>query len=137
MPSRTYVALRVPQADGNAQLRRQIVAGRLEEQKVRDLENQCLQLTRAYDKGRCKRSHVIDAVVAYERLLGPRVDRRDAYNELLADRPWRRCGCGLCGSVGIEIVLFRGAERNRRRGFHNLFVFARRLDAGIDPWRAD
>jgi hypothetical protein len=26
-------------------------------------------------------------------------------------------------------VLFRGAERNRRRGFHNLFVFYRRLRA--------
>jgi hypothetical protein len=24
-------------------------------------------------------------------------------------------------------MIFRGAERNRRRGFHNLFVFYRRL----------
>jgi hypothetical protein len=25
------------------------------------------------------------------------------------------------------VILFRGAERNRRRGFHNLGVFYRRL----------
>ena len=25
--------------------------------------------------------------------------------------------------AGIEVVIFRGTERNKRRGFHNLFVF--------------
>ena len=34
----------------------------------------------------------------------------------------------ICEKAGIEIVLFRGAERNKRRGFHNLHVFRQRLD---------
>jgi hypothetical protein len=27
----------------------------------------------------------------------------------------------------VEVVLFRGSERNKRRGFHNLVVFYERL----------
>jgi hypothetical protein len=30
--------------------------------------------------------------------------------------------------VGIEVIIFRGAERNKRRGFHNLKVFRETLD---------
>ena len=37
------------------------------------------------------------------------------------------CPCEICRRLGIHVMLFRGAERNRRRGFHNLFVFYRRL----------
>jgi hemerythrin-like domain-containing protein len=32
------------------------------------------------------------------------------------------CPCVICRQLGIHVVIFRGAERNRRRGFHNLFV---------------
>jgi aspartate-semialdehyde dehydrogenase len=30
--------------------------------------------------------------------------------------------------VGIDVAVFRGSERNKRRGFHNLCVFRQRLD---------
>ena len=43
------------------------------------------------------------------------------------DLAWKHCGCTICKEIGIEVVLFRGAERNRRRGFHNLAVFCQRL----------
>jgi hypothetical protein len=33
----------------------------------------------------------------------------------------------VCTRLGIHVILFRGAERNRRRGFHNLYVFYRQL----------
>ncbi|HKY74593.1 MAG TPA: queuine/other tRNA-ribosyltransferase, partial [Acidimicrobiia bacterium] len=51
-----------------------------------------------------------------------------AYEEFLTERPWATCPCGICGAVGIEIAIFRGSERNKRRGFHNLFVFRERLE---------
>ena len=44
---------------------------------------------------------------------------RDAYEELLRREPWNECGCRICGEHGIEIAIFRGNNRNRRRGFHN------------------
>jgi len=43
----------------------------------------------------------------------------DAYEELLQAEPWRECTCTLCEEYGIDIAIFRGNNRNRRRGFHN------------------
>jgi hypothetical protein len=41
------------------------------------------------------------------------------YQEILTARPWERCGCPICREHGIEVAIFRGNNRNRRRGFHN------------------
>src|ERR1035438_5829415 len=46
---------------------------------------------------------------------------------MLEDQPWRSCACGICEQVGIDVAMFRGSERNKRRGFHNLYVFNQRL----------
>jgi hypothetical protein len=46
---------------------------------------------------------------------------------VLAAKPWSSCPCDVCRTLGYHVILFRGAERNRRRGFHNLWVFYRRL----------
>jgi hypothetical protein len=43
----------------------------------------------------------------------------DEYRELLNARPWERCDCPICEEYGIEVAIFRGNNRNRRRGFHN------------------
>ena len=34
-------------------------------------------------------------------------------------RTWKMCPCHDCRALSIHVVSFRGAERNRRRGFHN------------------
>lgn len=41
------------------------------------------------------------------------------YRELLEEKPWEECGCKICQKHGIEVAIFRGNNRNRRRGFHN------------------
>jgi len=46
-------------------------------------------------------------------------DKLDTYRALLSDRPWDECGCPICSSLGINVAIFRGNNRNRRRGFHN------------------
>jgi len=46
-------------------------------------------------------------------------DHLDAYEELLRREPWNECGCRICKEHGIEVAIFRGNNRNRRRGFHN------------------
>ncbi len=38
-------------------------------------------------------------------------------------RPWQKCPCAVCRRWGVEVAIFRGTERNKRRGFHNLWVF--------------
>lgn len=42
-----------------------------------------------------------------------------AYERLLRATPWKRCPCSICQEQGIEVAIFRGNNRNRRRGFHN------------------
>jgi hypothetical protein len=124
-----YTALRVPQVDGNPKLRARIQAGQIQQELALKLEGDCLRALRRYDNGDLKSpATVLRALTAYEELWdNTRRDRRDVYLRTLTDRPWKRCSCGLCKQSGIEIAVFRGAERNKRRGFHNLYVFNRRM----------
>ncbi|MFC7198042.1 queuine tRNA-ribosyltransferase tRNA-guanine transglycosylase [Halospeciosus flavus] len=43
----------------------------------------------------------------------------EEYQETLRNRPWETCECRICEKHGIEVCVFRGNDRNRRRGFHN------------------
>ncbi|MNE91357.1 hypothetical protein D3C80_1889590 [compost metagenome] len=54
---------------------------------------------------------------------------RGRYRTTLADKPWRRCGCRICKDVGIEVMIFRASNRNKRRGIHNLAAFKAVVDA--------
>jgi hypothetical protein len=46
-------------------------------------------------------------------------DLLEDYRDLLNAEPWKRCDCPICTESGIEVAIFRGNNRNRRRGFHN------------------
>lgn len=48
---------------------------------------------------------------------------QDGYRELLRRQPWTECDCKICCKHGIEVAIFRGNNRNRRRGFHNTHLF--------------
>jgi hypothetical protein len=122
-----YSAVRVPQVDRNVRLLRRIRAGEVEEADARDGERRCLRRLADYDAGACSLAVVLAALTAYGRLHEPGVDREAAYSEVLEARPWRACTCEVCQRLGLHVVLFRGAERNRRRGLHNVWVFYRRL----------
>jgi hypothetical protein len=126
-----YTALRVPQVDGNPKLRAQIRAGQVRQEDALRLERDCLRVLRRYDAEKIKSPKtVLRALLDYEALWNSdnkRRDRSDAYLEMLTDRPWRSCRCGLCQQIGIDVALFRGSERNKRRGFHNLYIFNQQL----------
>ncbi|MCO8266298.1 queuine tRNA-ribosyltransferase tRNA-guanine transglycosylase [Haloferax sp. AB510] len=46
-------------------------------------------------------------------------DLLEDYRRTLTNRPWESCECPICSEHGIEVCIFRGNDRNRRRGFHN------------------
>lgn len=121
-PLRTYIAVRVPQVDKHIKLKRRILAGEIDQRKAMRLERGCLSALAAYDRGEGGLEEALAMVREYERLHDGRKDRSAEYREVLADRPWKACPCAVCRSIGIHVVIFRGAERNRRRGFHNLWM---------------
>ena len=127
-----FVALRIPQVDGNTRLRRQVTAGLVDQKSARRLERECLGRLRSYDKGDAGVETVLDAICEYAELLGTKKDRSVEYRRTLEAMPWKRCRCTVCREIGVEVIIFRGADRNRRRGFHNLAVFSERLRRELD-----
>ena len=124
---RNYVALRVPQVDGNTRLRKLVSSGKIDQRHARHLERRCLKYLRDYAINKMGLDDVLATVLEYSELTGESKDRSLQYTETLQDRPWESCPCSVCKEIGVEVVIFRGAERNRRRGFHNLTVFSERL----------
>jgi hypothetical protein len=131
---RTYTALRIPQVEGNAKLAARIRAGHIDQREACSLEQQALRAVREYDNEKAPLMAALSALRAYDELQG-RKDLTERYHETLEDQPWKHCRCGVCASAGVEVILFRGTERNKRRGFHNLFVFNQRLQGHLGPAR--
>jgi hypothetical protein len=119
---RKYVAVRVMQIDSNNRLKQRVLSGELDQNEGRTREYRCLETLAAYDRDECDVDVPLAALEAYDTFLGE-PDRQGEYWRTLHDRPWRSCPCGVCRDAGIQVVIFRGTERNKRRGFHNLFVF--------------
>ena len=125
---RTFLALRVPQVEGNPRLQRRISSGEIDQSTARRLEQRALATLAAFDRGHADVEETVVALRDYERVHDDQRDRSSAYREVLENAPWKSCSCAVCQNVGIQVIIFRGTERNKRRGFHNLAVFARRLD---------
>ncbi|WP_410820454.1 tRNA-guanine transglycosylase DpdA [Micromonospora sp. 050-3] len=126
-PQRTFVALRVPQVDGNAKLKARIRSGEISQGQAMQLERTALARLRQFDQDEVDVDAALEALVSYSALWDRKADRTSQYRDTLENQPWRACDCTICVSVGIEVIIFRGAERNKRRGFHNLHVFGQRV----------
>ena len=124
---RTYVAIRVPQVDVNHNLKNRILSGEVKQAEAFRLERECLEALRKYDSRRFPRADLIQLLHEYQQLFGGMRNYAADYEELLRDRPWQQCKCAVCQTLGIHVVVFRGAERNRRRGFHNVYVTYEKL----------
>jgi queuine/archaeosine tRNA-ribosyltransferase len=125
---RTYSAIRIPQVDANPKLLRRIRAGEADQAEAHRLERACLDAMKAFDEGTVEVEDVLAPLREYEKIYdGGRRSRIDRYREVLEAAPWKECGCDICRKLGHHVILFRGAERNRRRGFHNIYVFHKQL----------
>lgn len=123
-----YVAIRVPQVDGNARLKRRILAGEVDQAEAVRLERECLARLREFDSGKCSLEATLESLANYERLIEP--DKKtymEGYERMLSDSPWKKCSCSLCRTYGVELAIFRGTERNKRRGFHNIAVLSKKI----------
>ncbi|MDI1450825.1 tRNA-guanine transglycosylase DpdA [Polyangium sp. 6x1] len=130
-PTRTYTAIRIPQVEGNPKLQKRIMAGKVSQEKARELEKGCMVAMRRFDAGEVDLESTLDVLQRYDELCDV-AERREVYREVLADRPWKSCPCDVCRTIGHHVILFRGAERNRRRGFHNTWVFYKELQRDVE-----
>ena len=119
----SYTAIRVPQVEGNPRLEKRIAAGEVNQDHALRAERACLQILTAYDKGHAGSDDALSALAEYSAIHGIGQQQLDREKRTLENRPWKECPCAVCKALGIHVVIFRGAERNRRRGFHNLHVF--------------
>jgi Family of unknown function (DUF6884) len=127
--SRWYSAIRVP-LSSSKQLREAAEEKDISEEQLREMENRCLVALSNFDGSDEAHQEVVESVNNY----GPLLERRgednhffEKHDAVLNDRPWQKCPCAICRDIGIDVVVFRGTRRNKRRGFHNTWVLYHKI----------
>ena len=121
-----YAAIRIPYSYDDRVLA-EAKRKRISQRRLEQLERDALRAMSDFGKRKLSLKKTIDAVAEYDKLL-ERIspDQRSInaeYEATLRSRIWERCSCVICQQVGVQVVLFRGANRNKRRGFHNTKMF--------------
>lgn len=122
-----YTSISVPQVEANNSMRKLVASGAIDHDEARRLEKACLEALINFDKGLIEQETVLNILCEYEKLYNSHKSRREAMSQALTDKPWKKCPCDVCKGIGIHVMLKRGAARNRRRGFHNLFIAYQKL----------
>lgn len=121
---RAFTAIRIPEAGALAK------SLGLDEKKTAKLERTALTRLRAYDRGEVSIQKALNAALAYAELSGHLTEQiRSDYRQTIEQAPWRQCPCAICRTVGVDVIIFRGNNRNRRRGFHNTWQLYQQLQS--------
>lgn len=132
---RYFTSIRVPQAIENPKLQRSVKKGLFRAEELVRLEALALDSLRAFDKGEADLEETLHNVLVYSAPLveeKPFDDCRDSialarlahrYRATLEEKPWKQCACKICQDAAIDVIIFRGSNRNKRRGIHNLAVY--------------
>jgi hypothetical protein len=136
-----FTAIRIPSTASPSVQRRLIKPGKEKLEDLVAMEGRALMNVRKYTEGQASIDEAVDAVIDYSRKTTWSEKVSDASNEnrleklavqyrrTLTEKPWLDCSCAVCRTAGIEVMLFRGSNRNKRRGIHNLFVYHQHLQA--------
>lgn len=102
--------------------------------EAKRLEQACLEAVRACDAGEAAaEERALRLLGEYHQLVRPdKPDMLGHYEAMLHFKPWKKCPCKICQTCGVEVAIFRGNDRNRRRGFHNTYVFYRLLERAAE-----
>ncbi|MBS7649098.1 MAG: tRNA-guanine transglycosylase DpdA [Candidatus Bathyarchaeia archaeon] len=116
LEGKSYSAIRIPQTERSPRVKDI-------ENDTMELEKSALQMLRLYDQGKVSINDLMKVLNEYNNMIGQRPEIEKLYLETLRDMPWKKCPCPICKDIGVEVIIFRGNNRNRRRGFHNTWVF--------------
>lgn len=126
-----YAAVRIsPVYPSSPRVKRILADGIATYEQLQQLEQQALKAIRAYDKGQLDLEETLEALLEIDKVEEYQYEQHlQLYRRVLEDQPWKRCSCEVCRTLGVEVIIFRGNDRNRRRGFHNTYVFYKRFQA--------
>lgn len=137
---RYFTSIRVPQAIENPRLQRSIKRGIFRAEELVTMESVALNSLRAYDRGEAGLEETLHNVMVYSAPLAeekPYEDCRtsigmmriaERYRDTLAAKPWQECKCSICEHAAVDVIIFRGSNRNKRRGIHNLAVYKKHIE---------
>lgn len=127
-----YAAIRVPQTD-LPRNNKALTSKGYDLATVKEQEADVLSSLNSFNKT-TNINLLLDKLIKYDSYFERTSDGgeklREAYKHVLEDRPWEKCSCEICKQIGIHVVIFRGYNRNKRRGFHNTYVFYHSYDGG-------
>jgi hypothetical protein len=124
MSGEHYRAIRIPKAERSFRAKNIVNDGRASGAFVEQAEKRSIDALRQFDRGVISVDQVIKILEDFDHLITPdRPTFMGQYRKTLEDMPWKNCPCAICRKDGVEVIIFRGNDRNRRRGFHNTFVF--------------
>ncbi len=127
-----FAAIRIPEAAKSFRAKRMVSEGRAALSSVQRLEDACMAAMHGFDQGTVSIESVLDTLMEYDHLITPdRPDNRALLEKTLVAAPWKACACDICRRDGIDVIIFRGNNRNRRRGFHNTYVFYRLVQRAL------
>jgi hypothetical protein len=112
-----YSAIRIPPKLDHAK------ENSLDHDEYNVLSHMCLDTLRKFDENSISYD---DAIQELEKFIEVRQDDPKLltyYKRTLKSKVWKECPCPICKNIGIDVMIFRGNNRNRRRGFHNIFAF--------------
>lgn len=120
-----YAAIRVPTTSDPRTVKRLENSG-VPLKELQRLERKALNALHDYADGKRSIGWTLNAVQKYDFLLSRSDDHGDnlteTYRKTLESRIWEKCNCSICSSIGIDALIFRGYNRNKRRGAHNTLM---------------
>ena len=119
-----YAAIRVPMTS-DPRTRKRLEQAGADISEAKEQEGAALRLLVQYGQGLVGIDETLDSVLEYDQRLQRASDfqsMRERYRRTLEAKPWQDCGCPFCQQLGIHILIFRGGNRNKRRGAHNTAV---------------
>ena len=124
-----YAAIRIfPVYPSSPRVRSLLADGLATFEQLQRLEQEALKAVRAYDKGSLDLETTLETLLEIDKIEQYNYDQHKMlYRRVLEDQPWKKCTCEICRDLGVEVIIFRGNDRNRRRGFHNTYVFYKRF----------
>jgi len=140
-----YTAIRIPQATDERRSRNSAAAREAGQELLLAKEKAAMDGLHAFAEGTALLEPTLDSIFEYAQLVltddrkteDQNRERfaslRRSYARTLDARPWDTCGCRVCREIGVEALVFRSSNHNKRRGFHNLAAFHEHLMSQEPP----